>query len=457
MLHQRSSSDPPLSPSTLGSWDLPVLTSRPVTPLELQPHNADAYVKRPLPPLPPMNNNNSAVVPPPLKINKRRSKPAALPVGPGPKNAPQIEAGAERRIASPSPSPSPRQAPSTPVKNAHPARQSSLPSPVASLRHRKSKKVLQLMGLDVDATNLVAITSQATEKEAVIRSSRSFEDPSAPNPAALLQLPEEALIPVLEDDDGMTSLSSKKSSWGPGSPHSTSAFPLGSKNSVRRRRSARIFDQDGLGHFAAQEDGFMPSNEEEEEEQGDDSDDDMAEYHKFAVELATSAVPKTSLDEFNAAESMSRRSSILSFKSGSHFSRLRRKAPNPVRPTTADPHSHSRRVGSSGSVEIPPVPALPPAESEEPSVPKSAFDESDSDSDSRPNSRSRWRRDRFSHKEERGRDSPAMVRRDDESSLSRGWAKTGDQMGRLLTVGRRRRDQQQAKPEVGVVSENVFA
>ncbi|KAL5082964.1 hypothetical protein Trisim1_002488 [Trichoderma cf. simile WF8] len=454
MLHLRSNSDPPLSPSTLGSWDLPVLMSRPVTPLALQPHDADAYVKRPLPPLPPMKNS-SAVVPPPLKINKKRSKPAALPVGPGPKNAPQIEAGPESRIASPSPAPSPRQAPSTPVKNALPPRQSSLPSPVASLRHRKSKKVLQLMGLDVDVTNLAGITSQEAEKEAVTRSSRSFEDPSAPNPAALLQLPEEGLIPVLEDDDGMASLSSKKSSWGPGSPHSTSAFPLGSKNSVRRRRSARIFDQDGLGHLAAQEDSFVPSNE--EEELGDESDEDLTagEYHKFAVELASSAVPKTSLDEVNAAENMGRRSSILSFKSGSHFSRLRRKATTSIRPNTADPHSHSRRVGSSGSVEIPPVPALPPAEPaepEEPSVPKSAFDESDSDSDSRPNSRSRWR-NRSSHKEERGRDSPAMVRRDDESSLSRGWAKTGDSMNRLLTVGRRRRDQQQA----GVVSENVFA
>ncbi|KAL7909298.1 hypothetical protein GGI35DRAFT_377482 [Trichoderma velutinum] len=451
MLHLRSNSDPPLSPSTLGSWELPALTSRPVTPLALQPHNADAYVKRPLPPLPPMNS--SAVVPPPLKINKMRSKPAALPVGPGPRNAPQFEAEVGSRTASPSPSP--RQAPSTPVKNALPPRQSSLPSPVASLKHRKSKKVLQLMGLDVDATNLVGITPQETEKEAATRSSRSFEDPSAPNPVALLQLPEEGLIPVLEDDDGMTSLSSKKSSWGPGSPHSTSAFPLGPKNSVRRRRSARIFDQDGLGHLAAQEDSFMPSNE--EEEQGDESDDDMAagEYHKFAVELATSAVPKTSLDEVHAAESMGRRSSILSFKSGSHFSRLRRKATTTVRPTTADPHS--RRVGSSGSVEIPPVPALPPTEPEEPSVPKSAFDDSDSDSDSRPNSRSRWRRDRSSHKEDRGRDSPALVRRDDESSLSRGWAKTGDQMNRLLTVGRRRRDQQPTKQEVGAVSESVFA
>ncbi|UKZ77491.1 hypothetical protein TrVFT333_005213 [Trichoderma virens FT-333] len=430
MLHLRSVSDPPLSPSTLGPWEIPALSSRPVTPLAPRPHNADAYVKRPLPPLPPMTN--SSVVPPPLKINKKKNKPASLPVGLGSNNAPQIQAEAEGRIASPSP----RQAPSTPVKNAHPPRQSSLPSPVASLKHRKSKKVMQLMGLDVDVTNLVGITPKEGEKEVVARSSRSFDDPSAPNPATLLQLPEEGLVPVLEDDDGMASLSSKKSSWGPGSPHSASGFPLGPKNSVRRRRSARIFDQDGLGHLAAQEDVFMPSNE-EEEEQVDGSDDDMAagEYHKFAVELAAAAVPKTSFDEANSSEPLGRRSSILSFKSGSHFSRLRRKATSAVRPTTADPHS--RRVGSSGSAEIPLFLLFQPLRLRNPQA--------------------RWRRDRSSHKEDRGRDSPAMVRRDDESSLSRGWAKTGDQMNRLLTVGRRRKDQQPAKQDIGVVSESVFA
>ncbi|KAL7936210.1 hypothetical protein V8C35DRAFT_297162 [Trichoderma chlorosporum] len=452
MLHLRSNSDPPMSP-TAGSWDISVLASRPVTPLALQPHNADAYVKRPLPPLPPMNNNSS-VVPQPLNI-KRKNKPVSLPVGPGSNYAPRLEAEAESRAASPSPSP--RQAPSTPVKNALPPRLSSLPSPVASLKHRKSKKVLQLMGLDVNSTNLVGVTTQGAEKEVVARSSRSFEDPSAPNPTTLLQPPEEGLVPVLEDDDGMTSLSSKKSSWGPGSPHSTSSFPLGHQNSVRRRRSARIFDQDGLGHLAAQDDVFVPSNEEEEEEeeQVDDSDDDMAEYHKFAVELAASAVPKTSLDEGNPSESIGRRSSILSFKSGSHFSRLRRKATTSSRPSTADPHS--RRVSGGESAEIPPVPPLPAPETEEPSIPKSAFDDSDSEGESRPSSRTRWRRDRSSHKEERGRDSPALVRRDDESSLSGRWAKTGDSMNRLLTVGRRRKDQQQAKQEMSAMGESVFA
>ncbi|KAL7950748.1 hypothetical protein V8C42DRAFT_129073 [Trichoderma barbatum] len=444
MLHLRSVSDPPLaSPSTPSFWELPALANRPVTPLAPRPDNADAYVKRPLPPLPPPMLMNPAVIPPPLKISKRKNKPAALSVGPGSDNAPHVEAEAEARIASP------RQSPRTPVRNAHPARLSSLPSPVASLKHRKSKKVLQLMGHDVDVTNLVGITPQEAAKEAIARSSRSFDDAATANPTTLLQLPEEGLVPVLEDDDGMTSLSSKKSSWGPGSPHSASAFPLTSQNSVRRRRSARIFDQDGLSHLAAQEDAFMPSNE--ESEQGDESDDEMAagEYHKFAVELAASAVPKTSIDEANhPSESIGRRSSVLSFKSGSRFSRLRR------RPTTADPQS--KRVGSSSSTEaasqvppVPPVPATP--ETEEPFVPKSAFEESDSDSD-RPSSRSRWRRDRSSNKEDRGRDSPALGRRDDESSISRGWAKTGDQVNRLLTVGRRRN-----KQEIGAVSESVFA
>lgn len=435
MLHLRSVSDPPLpSPSTLGPWEL-LAANRPVTPLAPKPHNADAYVKRPLPPLPPMTN--SSVIPPPLKINKRKNKPAALAVGLGLDEAPQIEAEA--------PTASPRPSPRTPVRNAHPPRLSSLPSPVSSIKRRKSKKVLQLMGHDVGVTNLVGIFPQEARNEAVPRSSRSFDDPSAPSSMTLLQLPEEGLVPVLEDDDGMASLSSKKSSWGPGSPHSASAFPQAPHPSIRRSRSARIFDHDGPGHFAAQEDAFMPSNADSDH---DDLSDDMAagEYHKFAVELATSAVPKSSLDEANPpSETKGRRSSILSFKTGSQFSRLRR------RPTTAEPHA--KRVSSSGSAET----ASQAPEAEEPAEPKSTF-ESDSDSE-RPSSRTRWRRDRSSHKgEDRGRGSPAtMTRRDDESSLSRGWSKTGDQMNRLLTVGKRRRDQQQAKREMDVVSESVFA
>ncbi|TFB05770.1 hypothetical protein CCMA1212_001766 [Trichoderma ghanense] len=420
MFHVRSVSDPPSPTSAPAHWD-----SRPVTPLASQPDNVDAYAKRPLPPLPPMTNR--AVVPPPLNISKRKSKPTALPVGPalGPAStdAPQMEVEAEARIASP------RLSPRTPARNSNlPPRMLNPPSPVHSLKHRQSKKVLQLMGLDVDVTNSMGAASHESEKEPVPRSSRSFEDPFASKTTSLLQPPEEGLVPVLEDDDGMASLSSKKSSWGPGSPHSASAFPLGPKSSVRRRRSARIFEQDGVAQLIAQDDAYMsPSADPEEEEEylSDEEDMTAGEYHKFAAELAASSVRKTSAEE-PVQEPKGRRSSIMSFRHNSQFGRLRR------RPTTADPNT--RRTGSSSSAEgASQAPAAPEAEPEEPAEPKSMFEESsDSDSD-RPNSRSRWRRDRFSHRsEERGRDI-----RDDEASLKRGSVKS-----RLLGVGRRRRDQQ---------------
>ncbi|KAL6868535.1 hypothetical protein J3F83DRAFT_700599 [Trichoderma novae-zelandiae] len=429
MFHLRSVSDPPLaSPTEPTPWD-----SRPVTPLAPQPDNADAYAKRPLPPLPPMTNRS--VVPPPLNISKGRSKPSALPVGQGlgPAEAETLqmeyyEAGAR--------SVSPGLSPRTPARNSNPPpRMSNLPSPVHSLKHRQSKKVLQLMGHDVDVTNLRGIAAQESEQEPVARASRSFEDPFSPKAANLLQLPDEGLVPVLEDDDGMASLSSKKSSWGPGSPHSASAFPLGHQSSVRRRRSARIFEHDGLGQFTAQDDAYMsPGADADPEEQEYPSDEDMTagEYHKFAVELAASSVRKASVDE-PVSEPKGRRSSIMSFRHGSQFGRLRR------RPTTADPNS--RRTDSLSSFEVPSQASAAPAEPEEPAEPKSMFEESDSESD-RPSSRSRWRRDRFSHRsEERGRDTPASTaRREEDSSQKRGFAKS-----RLLAVGRRRRDQQQAE------------
>ncbi|KAH6606502.1 hypothetical protein Trco_005655 [Trichoderma cornu-damae] len=449
MLHQRSVSDPPLaSPTTLGRWESPTLDSRPVTPLA--PHDAHVYAKKPLPPLPSMTNPSA--VPPPLNIKKKeRNKPTSLPVGssapsfPGSDDAPQMEA----RSASPHP------APSTPAKRGHPPRLSSLPSPVSSIKRRTSKKVMQLMGHDVDVMNLVGTAAPPeADKEAVPRSRPSFDDPPALNPTAHLQLPEEGLVPVLEDDDGMDGMSSKKSSWGPGSPHSASAFQLAPHPSIRRRRSARIFDHDGPGQLAPPEDALMPASLNPDY---DGFGDDMAagEYHKFAVELAASAGAKPSAGEASPPSvAKGRRSSILSFTSGSQFSRLRR------RPTTAEPHAAS--VGgsrSSSSAETSShVQAAPAPEAEEPFVPKSTF-ESDSDSD-HTSSRSRWRRDRSTHKGEdrgrdRGRDSPAaMTRRDDEPSR---WAKTGDQMKGLLTVGKRRREQQQAKRETGVPNESVFA
>ncbi|ETR97344.1 hypothetical protein M419DRAFT_134605 [Trichoderma reesei RUT C-30] len=418
MFHVRSASDPPSPTSAPAHWN-----SRPVTPLASQPDNADAYASRPLPPLPPMMNK--AVVPPPLNISKRKSKPNALPVGPGlgpaSTEALHMEVEAEARTASP------RLSPRTPARNSNlPPRMLNPPSPVHSLKHRQSKKVLQLMGYDVDVSNLTGNASQEPEKEPVARSSRTFEDPFAPKSTNLLQPPDEGLVPVLEDDDGMASLSSKKSSWGPGSPHSASAIPLGPKSSVRRRRSARIFEQDGVGQFLAQDDAYMsPAADPEEEEYLSDEEDMTAgEYHKFAAELAASSVRKTSSEE-PVQEPKGRRSSIMSFRHGSQFGRLRR------RPTTADPNT--RRTGSSSSAEGPSqAPAAPEPEPEEPAEPKSMFEESsDSDSD-RPNSRSRWRRDRFSHRsEERVRDSR------DEDSLKRGSVKS-----RLLGVGRRRRDQQ---------------
>ncbi|RFU72163.1 hypothetical protein TARUN_10100 [Trichoderma arundinaceum] len=444
MLHQRSVSDPPLSPSTLGPWEIPILDNRPTTPA---PHNAYAYAKRPLPPLP--NMTNPTAIPPPLNIKKRRNKPASLPVGPRAPLPPLPGSDVPPHIESRSASP--RTAPSTPGRSTHLPRMSALPSPVAGIRQRTSKKVMQLMGHDVDVSNLIGAAPQEAKKEVVPRSSRSFDEPAAVNHSALLQLPEDAFLPVLEDDDGMDSLSSKKSSWGPGSPHSASAFPLGPQHSIRRRRSARIFDHEGSAQFAPQEDTSMdPDMDPDLDLDEDNLSDDMAEYHKFAVELA-SAKAKPSLEEANPPMAKGRRSSIMSFASGK--SRLRR------RPTTAEPHA--ARLGSSSSAETASqVQAAPAPEPEEPAVPKSAF-ESDSDSDDQP-SRSIWRRDRSANKEDRGRDrgrdSPAnMVRRDDESVRSRGWAKTGDQVKGLLAVGRKRREQQQAKSEVGVVSESVFA
>ncbi|KAM0253966.1 hypothetical protein ACHAQJ_007035 [Trichoderma viride] len=467
MIHLRSASDPPLlSPSTLGPGEL---ANRPVTPSA--PSNAQAYAKRPLPPLPPPMINSTAV-PPPLNIKKgRKNKPASLPVGP---RAPSLRASdnglqVDSRSASPCASPhasprasprtSPRAAPSPPAKNSLPPRLSSLhslPSPVFSIKKRTSKKVMQLMGHDIDVMN-GGIAPQEAEKETISRSSRNIDGPPNLNSTTLLHLPEENLIPVLEDDDGMDSMSSKKSSWGPGSPHSASAFPLGHQQSVRRRRSARIFDHDDSGLYIPQEDTPMPSNLDLNDEDLSD-DDDMAagEYHKFAAELAASAGAKTSHEEARpVTASKGRRSSIMSFTSGNQFSRLRR------RPTTAE--RPGTRMGSSSSAEIAAqaLAALAP-EPEEPAVPKSAFDDSDSESD-HTSSKSRWRRDRSANKAEdrgrdRGRDSPAsMTRREDESSRSRGWAKTGDQMKGLLTVGKRRKEQQQAKREMGVVNESVFA
>ncbi|KAL7805156.1 hypothetical protein V8C44DRAFT_233121 [Trichoderma aethiopicum] len=408
MSHVRSASDPPSPTSAPAHWN-----SRPVTPLAPQPDNADAYATRPLPPLPPMTIR--AVVPPPLNISKRKSQGSTTTA------TPQMEVEVEARTASP------RLSPRTPARSSNlPPRMLNPPSPVHSLKHRQSKKVLQLMGYDVDVANVMGNGPQEPEKEHIPRSSRTFEDPFAPKSANLLQPPEDGLVPVLEDDDGMASLSSKKSSWGPGSPHSASAFPLGPKSSVRRRRSARIFEQDGVGQFLAQDDAYMSPAADLEDEQeylSDEEDMTAGEYHKFAAELAASSSRKVSTAE-PVQEPKGRRSSIMSFRHGSQFGRLRR------RPTTADPNT--RRTGSSSSAEGPSQePAAPEPEPEEPAEPKSMFEESsDSDSD-RPNSRSRWRRDRFSHRsEERVRDSR------DEDSLKRGSVKS-----RLLGVGRRRRDE----------------
>jgi hypothetical protein len=328
---------------------------------------------------------------------------------------------------------------------------------VFSIKKRTSKKVMQLMGHDIDVMNAGGNAPQEAKKEVIPRSSRSLDGPPNLNSTTLLHLPEDNLIPVLEDDDGMDSMSSKKSSWGPGSPNSASAFPLGHQHSVRRRRSARIFDHDDSGLYVPQEDISMSSHlDPNDGDLSDEDDDDMAagEYHKFAAELAASAGAKTSHEEARpVTASKGRRSSILSFTSGNQFSRLRR------RPTTAE--RPGTRMGSNSSAEAAAqaLATLAP-EPEEPAVPKSAF-ESDSDSD-HTSSKSRWRIDRSANKSEdrgreRGRDSPAsMVRRDDDSSRSRGWARTGDQMKGLLTVGKRRKEQQ-VKRDMGVVNESVFA
>lgn len=444
MLHTRSVSDPPLSPTTLGPMESFAALNRPTTPLPAAPHNAQAYVARPLPPLPPPMFNPGAV-PPPLNI--RKSKPPSLPLGPSAPSRPvSNEAPPPRREAR---SVSPLPAPSTPVKGSNPLHLSTISSnnssPVHTLKPRKSKKVLQLMGHDIDVMNLVGVAPPEPKREPVLRSSRSLE--GAPNLAnltatTLLHLPEESLIPVLEDDDGRDSMSSKKSSWGPGSPHSASRLPLGPKHSVRRRRrSARIFDQDDTGHLTTQEDTTMSNLDlNDDEELLSEDDMTMEEYHKFASELATSSVRKPSHEESRpTTATQGRRSSILSFT----HSRLRRK------PTTSE--SRHGRLGSSSSAENPPQAPTTPAAPEVEDVPKSGWD-SDSDSEDDRTSRSIWPRGRSSNK---GRDSPAsMTRPDDDARGSRGWAKGG-----LLNVGKRRKEQQQqhAPRDFGSVDERSFA
>jgi hypothetical protein len=295
------------------------------------------------------------------------------------------------------------------------------------------------MGHDIDVMNLVGVAPPEPKREPVLRSSRSLEGAPHLNATALLHLPEETLVPVLEDDDGRDSMSSKKSSWGPGSPHSASRVPLGPKHSVRRRRSARIFDQDDTGHLAAQETLMSNLDLNDEEEMLSEEDMTMEEYHKFASELAHSSTRKPSHEESRpTTATQGRRSSILSLAHG----RLRRK------PTTSE--GRHARLGSSSSSEHPsqaPAPAAP----EEDAVPKSGWD-SDSDSEDDRTSRSIWPRGRSSNNN-KGRDSPAnMTRQDDDQRGSRGWAKGG-----LLNVGKRRKDQPQAPRDFGGLDERSFA
>ncbi|KAM0471409.1 hypothetical protein ACHAPX_009321 [Trichoderma viride] len=451
MLHTRSVSDPPLSPTTLGPMESFASLSRPTTPSPAAPHNAQAYMKRALPPLPPPPSAfNGGAIPPPLNI--RKSKPPSLPLAPSAPSSRPVsnEAPPRREVRSVSPLP----APSTPVKGANPLHLSTISSnnssPVHTLKPRKSKKVLQLMGLDVDVMNAVGVAPPDPKRETALRSSRSLERAPNLNATTLLHLPEESLIPVLEDDDGRDSMSSKKSSWGPGSPHSASRVPLSSKQSVRRRRSARIFDQDDTGHLAIQETliSNLDLNDDEDEELLSEEDMTMEEYHKFASELAHSSARKPSHEESRpTTATQGRRSSILSLAHG----RLRRK------PTSASESRHGHgRLGSSSSAEHPaqaPAPAAP----EENAVPKSGWD-SDSDSEDDRTSRSIWPRGRSSNnkdnKDNKGRDSPAsMTRHDDDQRGSRGWAKGG-----LLNVGKRRKDQQQqASRDFGSVDERSFA
>lgn len=291
------------------------------------------------------------------------------------------------------------------------------------------------MGLDIDVMNSVGVAPPEPKREPSLKSSRSIDGAPNLNSTTLLHLPEESLVPVLEDDDGRDSMSSKKSSWGPGSPHSASRLPLGPKQSVRRRRSARIFEQDDTGHLVLQEDTMMSNLDlnDDEEELLSEEDMTMEEYHKFASELASSSVRKPSHEESRpTTATQGRRSSILSFT----HSRLRRK------PTT----SGHGRLDSSSSAEHPPqapVPAAPEVEG----VPKSGWD-SDSDSEDDRTSRSIWPRGRSSNK---GRDSPAsMTRQDDDARGSRGWAKGG-----LLNVGKRRKEQ--PPRDFGSVDERSFA
>ncbi|KAL7927597.1 hypothetical protein ACQKWADRAFT_8075 [Trichoderma austrokoningii] len=455
MFHTRSVSDPPLSPTTLGPMESFASFSRPTTPSPAAPHNAQAYVKRPLPPLPPPSFNPGAI-PPPLNIRKSSSKPPSLPLGPGAPSRPvsneaPLPALPRREARSVSPLP----APDTPVKGSNPLHLSTISSnnssPVHTLKPRKSKKVLQLMGHDIDVMNVVGVAPPEQKREPpVLRSSRSLEGAPNLNATTLVHLPEEILIPVLEDDDGRDSMSSKKSSWGPGSPHSASRLPLGPKQSVRRRRSARIFDQDDTGHLAIQETimSNLDLNDDDEELQSEE-DMTMEEYHKFASELAHSSARKPSHEESRpTTATQGRRSSILSFTHG----RLRRK------PTTSEPR-HGR-LGSSSSSEhpsqAPPAPAAP--EAAEDAVPKSGWD-SDSDSEDDRTSRSIWPRGRSSNNHNnsnnnKGRDSPAsMTRHDDDARGSRGWAKGG-----LLNVGKRRKEQHPAAPrDFGGLDERSFA
>ncbi|KOS19602.1 hypothetical protein ESCO_000876 [Escovopsis weberi] len=418
------------------------------------PTLVNVYARKPLPPLPSVQNSplKGSPVPAPLNVRKNPSRqnnqsPRSSPssnssTSPKSVGYPSIETGRAVSAATPSPTKGfGHDAPAT-----SPNRPSSRRSTVSTNPARKSgsKKVLQLIGQDVDVmlggaaqkrehhpSNPLKNPSNSLKKKPSRSSSsgsmRGF-DLISPNLHIVSRIPEEDAVPGLEaDKDGVSSHHSSMLSMSP------QALTPGS---AKIDRAFRDVECDGSQHC------YCPLHQDaaalDAEELADT--DVLGEYHKFAAELAASTESPTSSPAAEAAESrVKRMSNFLSFSANAQFSR-RRNRPNSIEPHPAHKSlSRSASGGLSGGSSSAPVPSTV---SEQPELspdaflrprtgiasehganaspngamvrPHSAFD---ADSEDERKGRSRWRRDRAR----------------DESVRPRAWSKTGDQMRDLLT------------------------
>ncbi|KAK5990466.1 hypothetical protein PT974_08734 [Cladobotryum mycophilum] len=423
------------------------------------PALVDVYAKKPLPPLPKVQNSlKGSPVPAPLNIKKKPSRQFTP--------SPTSSTSGLSNISVETANTSPRSLPNTtPTSAASPGRRTSRASTISSNR-RSSKKVLQLIGHDVDVMNGSSPWYGDNEprlKKKASRSSNRSLDMTFSDSCNSHSIPEDSALPPLEADlDGM---SSRNSSWSPSSPLSVAMGPLnGHQPAIRTSYgSSRHSDCESPRCCSLQEESPLgrwdPSY-------GQFSDTRAAgEYHKFAVELAASIERQSTAEEAFSEPRTKRMSAFLSFSTNAQFSRRRN------RPNSIDPSFVSALGGSLTAAEKALFPTTAPvaeepepepeAEPEREAVPRSAFD---TDSDDERKSRPRWRRDR-------GRESPsvpAMPRGGEDSSRPRAWSRTGDQMRDLLasakdrarglptaTKGEKRREQM--RKEIKVLTEGTVA